>query len=71
MRTKEFKEDPVHEIWRMYKKYQKHGMLYFKQFGIDTLWVGDFDTVKYIFNHADGNGRVSSSIKEGFFKASR
>ena len=71
MRTKEFKEDPVHEIWRMYKQYQKNGMLYFKQFGINTLWIGDFDTIKYIFNHADGNGRLSSSIQEGFFKASR
>lgn len=55
----------------MYKKYQRHGMLYFKQFGIDTLWIGDFDTVKYIFNHADGNGRLSKSVHEGFFKASR
>ena len=70
MRTQEFKQDPVHEIWRMYKQYQKNGMMYFKQFGINTLWVGDFDTVKQIFNHADGNGRVTNNVKP-FFKASR
>ena len=71
MGTEKFKEDPVHEIWRMYKKYQKNGMLYFNQFGIDTLWVGDFNTIKYIFNHVDGNGRLSSSIQHGFFRATR
>ena len=70
MGTKEFKKDSVHEIWRIYKQYHKNGMMYFKLFGINTVWIGDFNTVKYIFNHGDGNGTITSNLKP-IFKASR
>ena len=55
--TKEFKQDPFNEIWRIYKKYQKNGMVFLNTFGTKQVWIGDFNAVKYVFNHQDGNGR--------------
>ena len=61
--SKTFKADPVNEAWKMYKKYQRGGMMYFKMFSQDVVWVGDFDTLKYIFNHPDGNGRLDANME--------
>ena len=62
--TKRFRSDPVNEIWRIYRKYQKEGIMYFKMFNQDTVWVGDFNIVKYIFNHSHGNGRFDEKMDD-------
>ena len=62
--TKRFRSDPVNEIWRIYRKYQKEGTMYFKMFNQDTVWVGDFYIIKYIFNHSHGNGRFDEKIND-------
>ena len=56
--TNEFKQDTFHSITKLYRKHQRNGMMYINIFGRDELWIGDFKTIKYIFNHPDGNGRV-------------
>ena len=70
MMTKEAKKDPAQRIWSLYKKHQKHGMLYFKSIGMNQLLIGDFETIKYIFNHSDGNGRINDQISR-FTKITR
>ena len=60
--TKQFRKDPVNQIWKIYKKYQKKGILYFNLFGTDLLWIGDFETIKFIFSHPDGNGRMDEKL---------
>ena len=70
MMTKEAKKDPAQRIWNLYKKHQKHGMLYFKSIGLNQLLIGDFEAIKYIFNHSDGNGRINDQISR-FTKITR
>ena len=70
MMTKEAKKDPAQRIWSLYKKHQKHGMLYFKSIGLNQLLIGDFEAIKYIFNHSDGNGRINDQISR-FTKITR
>ena len=38
--------------------------MYFKMFNQDTVWVGDFYIIKYIFNHSHGNGRFDEKIND-------
>ena len=38
--------------------------MYFKMFNQDTVWVGDFNIVKYIFNHSHGNGRFDEKMDD-------
>ena len=38
--------------------------MYFKMFNQDTVWVGDFHIIKYIFNHSHGNGRFDEKIND-------
>jgi len=68
--NKKFKDDPANGIWNLYRRHQRNGMLYFKSFGFNNIWIGDFKTVKYIFNHADGNSRSDPPLLV-FFKESR
>ena len=70
MMTKEAKKDPAQRIWSLYKKHQKHGMLYFKSIGLNQLLIGDFEAIKYIFNHSDGNGRLNDQVSR-FTKITR
>ena len=58
--TEEAKNDPVNFMWNLYKKYQRGGILYLRLFTINSVYVGDFDTLKYIFNHPD------VQLREGF-----
>jgi len=68
--NKVIKNDPVNGIWNLYRSHQRDGMLYFKSFGFNNIWIGDFKTVKYIFNHADGNSRSDPALLF-FFKQTR
>ena len=46
----------------MYKRYQKDGLLYMKTLNLDTLWIGDFETIKYLFSRLDVTGRMTSKM---------
>ena len=64
MMTEKFRRDPIHELWNIYKEHQRNGMMYFNTFGYENLYIGDFEAVKRIFNHADGNGRFDHALEE-------
>ena len=62
--SEEGKRDPVNFLWKLYKKYQQNGMMHLRSFSLDLVFVGDFDTLKFIFNHPDCQERVNSIIEE-------
>ena len=68
--TKEFKQDPLSAIQKMYKTHQKNGVMYLNTFGREQVWIGDFNAIKYIFNHQHGNGRLDPEFMT-FFKETR
>merc|ERR1711936_328007 len=61
--TEEGKRDPVMFLWNLYKKHQRNGMMHLRSFNLDLVFVGDFDTLKYIFNHPDCQGRVIKAFE--------
>ena len=54
-------KDPINYMWELYNKFSKNGMMYNRVFSFDTLIVGDFDVLKYLFNHPDVQERNSSN----------
>merc|ERR1719219_986150 len=54
---KEFETDPVNAMWNMWKKHQKEGMFWMRTFSMNLVFVGDHDTLHYLFNHPDVQGR--------------
>ena len=62
--TDEAKKDPVKSLWNLWKKYQRNGMMHFRLFNLDVVYVGDFDTLKYIYNHPECQERLIENIIE-------
>ena len=54
--------DPINYGWDLYKKYSKDGILFNTVFNFNTLIVGDFHALKYLFNHPDVQERNSSNF---------
>ena len=63
MMTGDSKKDPVMSLWRLYKKYQKNGIMHLRSFRFDTVFVGDFETLKYIYNHPECQERANEMLK--------
>ena len=57
--SKESKEDPVNFLWNLWKKHQRNGIMYLKSFSLNLVFVGDFETLKYIYNHPDAQLRTT------------
>lgn len=62
--TEEGKRDPVMFLWKLYKKHQKNGMMHLRSFTLDLVFVGDFETLKYIYNHPDCQERANDIFRE-------
>lgn len=58
---KESREDPVNFLWNLWKKHQRNGIMYLKSFSLNIAFVGDFETLKYIYNHPDAQLRTSGT----------
>ena len=56
--------NPSAAIWEIYKKYHRNGILYVNTFSINTVWIGDFETLKYLFNHQGAIPRLNKNILE-------
>ena len=54
--------DPINYGWDLYKKFSKDGLLFNSVFNFNTLIVGDFEALKYLFNHPDVQERNSSNF---------
>ena len=51
--TAEAQKDPINFLWKLYKKHQRNGLMHLNSFGMNLVFVGDFETLKYLFNHPD------------------
>ena len=54
--------DPVKYSWDLYKKFSQKGLLYIKIFTFKSVIVGDFETLKYLFNHPDVQNRTGDNF---------
>ena len=50
MMTRTVLKDLTNGIWEIYRKYQKNGILYINTLSLNCLWIGDFETLKHVFN---------------------
>ena len=62
MMNKAVLEDLTNGIWNIYRKYQRHGILYINTFSLNSLWIGDFHTLKYVFNLPEVQKRLDDNI---------
>lgn len=62
--TREGRVDPVNTLWNIYKEHSKAGILWVRAFNIDTVYVGDFDIVKKIFNDPDVQDRMFTNFED-------
>ena len=60
--TKEMVADPVKGLRDMYRKHQRNGVMWTRNFNMDILWVGDFDTLHYLFNHPQVQNRMNPKL---------
>ena len=59
--TKSAMENLTDAIWKIYRKYNRKGILYVNIFSVDIVWIGDFDTIKYLFNHPSAIPRLNKN----------
>merc|ERR1712064_153227 len=57
-------EGPVNAMWDLYKKYQKNGMMFLRLFKMNMMLVGDYDTLKEIYNNPNVQGRLAGTGME-------
>ena len=62
MMNKAVLDDLSAGIWNIYEKYQRNGILYMNTFSINSLWIGDFDTLKYVFNLPEVQKRLDENV---------
>ena len=60
--TKEVIDDPVNGMWNLWKENTKNGILYLKAFGLDQIFVGDYELLKQIFATNEASGRLSKDV---------
>ena len=65
---KEVIEDPVKGMWTLWKDHNKNGILYLNTFSLNNIFVGDYETVKYIFNQNEASGRQFKEIQKMIVK---
>ena len=61
--TKEMVDNPIKGLCDMYRKHQRNGVVWRRNFNMDILWVGDFDTLHYLFNHPQVQSRMNPKLQ--------
>ena len=59
--------DILRTMCQFYEKYSKDGILFLSTFGLNVVFVGDFDTLKQIYNHPDVQHRAHSDPRKCIF----
>ena len=59
------RKDLVNGIWDIFRKYQRNGILYINTYSINCVWIGDFHTLRYVFNLSEvQNRQLSDKFKK-------
>ena len=56
--------DPVNRLWKLYRQHSKKGILRVRAFTIEQVFIGDFATIKEVFNHPDVQARAFTQITD-------
>jgi len=48
--NRDFTADPVNALWKLYQQKQQAGMLWMRALNVNTLFVGDYQLVRHLFN---------------------
>ena len=59
---KDVVDDPVKGMWNLWRENNKNGILYLQAFGLDQIFVGDYETLKQIFSTNEATGRQSKDV---------
>ena len=62
--NKSASSDVTNSMWELYRKYQRNGMMHINTFTINSIWIGDFQTLKYVLSHSEAQGRLRELIKK-------
>ena len=68
---KESKNDPVNFLWKLWKKHQRGGVMYLKSFSLNLVFVGEHDTLKYMYNHPEIQLRMTNTTMDQLTKEDR
>ena len=67
----ESKNDPVNFLWKLWKKHQRGGVMYLKSFSLNLVFVGEHDTLKYMYNHPEIQLRMTNTTMDQLTKEDR
>ena len=48
-------------MWRLYRQHQRDGLLHMNMFGLNTVLIGDFDTLKQVFSLSETTNRLTGT----------
>ena len=60
--TKSAINNTAEAMWEIYKKYNNGGILYFNTFSMNSVWIGDLKTLKYLLNHPSTTPRLNQKM---------
>jgi len=63
-----FTTDPVGSMWNLYRKFQRGGMMWIRIFHMNVVHVGDFSTLRHLFNHPEMQDRMSDVFKHNLME---
>ena len=57
-------EDPANGIWKLYRNHNRDGILHMNTFSLNTVWIGDYKKIKYLFNLPEVTARLNKTMLE-------
>ena len=63
--------DQVGAMWRLYRQHQRDGLMHMNVFGLNTVLIGDFDTLKQVFSLSETTNRLTGTGMEALGREDR
>ena len=58
-------------MWRLYRQHQRDGLMHMNVFGLNTVLIGDFDTLKQVFSLNETTNRLTGTGTEALGREDR
>ena len=58
-------------MWRLYQQHQRDGLMHMNMFGLNTVLIGDFDTLKQVFSLSETTNRLTGTGMEALGREDR
>ena len=63
--------DQMGAMWRLYRQHQRDGLMHVNMFGLNTVLIGDFDTLKQVFSLSETTNRLTGTGMEDLGREDR